>query len=170
MVKYSEEELEQLRESDAKLLRRFAPVTIRYNRSRFEDTGNSVYVWRAYRAARRLGGDLPDWIFSYLDDCADGLLHLAFREKTTNSDKQYHEVAEAINFGPDRSRTHLKRHETERRDLKLASEVLEDMSRHEIGLDKAAQSVAASNKVHRETVKTAFRRHEKLLRTSLRDI
>ena len=40
----------------------------------FEQTGNPLYIWAAYKRARTLPGPIPGWILKYLDEVADMLL------------------------------------------------------------------------------------------------
>lgn len=40
----------------------------------FEVFKNPMHAWHAYREARRAGVSVPEWVLTYFDDCAAGLL------------------------------------------------------------------------------------------------
>lgn len=39
----------------------------------YDETGNPVHVWKAYRVARKTGVELPQWVLDYFDAAAGAL-------------------------------------------------------------------------------------------------
>lgn len=49
-----------------------------YLRAAYRTTRSPLFVWRAYRAARRIGAPVPDWVQTKLDTWAERLVSLHF--------------------------------------------------------------------------------------------
>lgn len=60
----------------------------------FTETGSPLFVWAAFRTARRNGQPVPDWVLSFLDDCAGRVSDLA----ATQPDRIGREAARAFGF------------------------------------------------------------------------
>jgi len=57
-------------EVNAELQLLFADMHLTGARLAYLKTGNPLYIWRAYKEARRLEKVLPPWFFEYLDEAA----------------------------------------------------------------------------------------------------
>jgi hypothetical protein len=55
----------------------FATTFIRRWEDLFLETGNPLFAWRAYQAARRLKEDVPETVLRYLDNAAGDIIDLA---------------------------------------------------------------------------------------------
>lgn len=155
----------------------------------FDRTGSGIFVWKAYRELRRASKDLPAWVIAYFDDCAKNLCELASRGSwpeegddvedgplaigTTDlgiigsAPEQDKRIAEAIGLGRVKSRSALHRLAIERRDKDLACRVRELIDVDGITTSTAAESVAATAKLDRKTVKAAFDRWDPVFRMPL---
>ncbi len=59
------------------LQRGLAAYSLRHARALYDlSEGNPVFAWRAYRAARNAGVDVPAWVLEYLDDAARRIVAL----------------------------------------------------------------------------------------------
>jgi len=52
--------------SDAAIRQAWSEYLTQPDRALYDETGNGIHVWVAYRRARRVGG-LPGWILAYFD-------------------------------------------------------------------------------------------------------
>ena len=143
-------------------------LLLQHLRRRYEQTGNGIHAWRAWRLARELGGPPPDWLLRFVDQVASDLASEAIRgeEMAGNRDRNVAEAVGLPRIGRFGALNHAAR---ERRDRDLAGRVGTLIAERGISRAQAVARVSRSEALDRKTVGAAFDRWNQVLSRPLRE-
>lgn len=51
------------------------------DRVSYQETGNPLFVWQAYKFQRLMSSEVPEWVFLYLDNVAESLLSFTDKDR-----------------------------------------------------------------------------------------
>jgi hypothetical protein len=151
----------ELRHYDQVLQSDIAKRFIDLQRSKYADTRNPLYAWRAFQEARGFDLPVPSWVLEYLDGAARNLYNLTSTKRRPS--KAASAIAEAIGMkrkGKTGAGTVFSRHD-ETQDLMIACEVHWRLDwGHK--LTYAYEYVADKHRISSATVSRAWNKYKKL--------
>tara|TARA_Y100000310_G_scaffold304328_1_gene343363 strand:- start:418 stop:906 length:489 start_codon:yes stop_codon:yes gene_type:complete len=120
---------------------------------------NPIYMWEAYATCREWKIDIPEWVLSYLDDCAGNLMTID--QPPRHSDKVY----EALRFNTSKRSPYKRREDTETAiDVALRVQALRNQGKV---LEKIYSDLAEELGLSESTVEKYYRKYKETINSPL---
>ena len=121
----------------------------------FQDSGNPLFIWGAFRLCREQGQEIPDWVFEYFENVASNLIALSEREEMS-SDRASAEVYEALGMKKLSPRDIFERFSLYKRNQDIVSKICYLIETEKAKITHALTTVSEEKGLEFGTVRKIF--------------